>query len=169
MMARSAEAAISIPARWSRWTRRRAGRKWWFQFTPHDVHDWDANETPVLIDRVIDGRLRRLLVTAQRNAFYRACDRETGEFIAGRAFAEAGHLGRRGLTRRGGRSMLPDTTPTPTGNRVCPDAAGAANWGSPSYDPVSGLLLVSGSGDLRDLHQRDQKPDPGSGVYRRWG
>ena len=62
--------------------------KWWFQFTPHDVHDWDANETPVLIDGLVKGKRRRLLVTAQRNAFYYVLDRETGQFITGQAFAK---------------------------------------------------------------------------------
>jgi len=136
--------------------------KWWFQFTPHDVHDWDANETPVLIDRVIDGRLRRLLVTAQRNAFYYVLDRETGEFITGRAFAK--QTWAKGLDAKGRPIVLPDTTPTPTGNRVCPDAAGAANWGSPSYDPVSGLLLVSVRETCATYTSVTKSPVPGQGY-----
>ncbi|MEY4166610.1 MAG: hypothetical protein RIR52_434 [Acidobacteriota bacterium] len=136
--------------------------KWWFQFTPHDVHDWDANETPVLIDAVVKGRPRRLLVTAQRNAFYYVLDRETGEFITGQAFAK--QTWAKGLDARGRPIVLPDTSPTPTGNRVCPDAAGAANWGSPSYDPVNGLLLVSVRETCATYTSLTKSPVPGRGY-----
>ena len=115
--------------------------KWWFQFSPHDVHDWDANQTPVLIEGTIRGKKRKLLITAQRNAFYYVLDRETGEFLDGRAFAK--QTWAKGLDAKGRPIVLPNTTPTPTGNYVCPDAAGAANWGSPSYDPRSNLFIVS--------------------------
>jgi alcohol dehydrogenase (cytochrome c) len=111
--------------------------KWWFQFMPHDVHDWDATETPVLIER--DGR--KLLVTAQRNGFYYVLDRVTGEFVTGRAFAN--QTWAKGLDAKGRPIVLPNTDPTPQGNRVCPDAGGAANWGSPSYDSASGYFIVS--------------------------
>jgi PQQ-dependent dehydrogenase (methanol/ethanol family) len=115
--------------------------KWWFQFSPHDVHDWDANQTPVLIEGTIRGKTRKLLVTAQRNAFYYVLDRETGEFLNGRAFAK--QTWAKGLDAKGRPIVLPNTTPTATGNYVCPDAAGAANWGSPSYDPRSNFFIVS--------------------------
>ncbi len=115
--------------------------KWWFQYTPHDVHDWDGNQTPMLIDGEIKGQKRKLLVTAQRNAFYYVLDRETGEFLNGQAFAK--QTWAKGLDAKGRPIVLPNTTPTPTGNHVCPDAAGAANWGSPSYDPATGFFLVS--------------------------
>ena len=62
--------------------------RWHFQFTPHDTHDWDANQIPVLVDAQIGGRTRKLVVVANRNAFYYVLDRETGEFIAGKAFAK---------------------------------------------------------------------------------
>ena len=115
--------------------------KWWFQFTPHDVHDWDANETPMLIDGVVKGQKRKLLVTAQRNGFYYVLDRNTGEFLAGREFAK--QTWSSGLDDKGRAMILPNTTPTPQGNYVCPDAAGSANWGAPSYDPATGFFLVS--------------------------
>ncbi|MFN7919379.1 MAG: PQQ-dependent dehydrogenase, methanol/ethanol family [Bryobacteraceae bacterium] len=115
--------------------------KWWFQFTPHDVHDWDGNQVPILIDAKVRGQQRKLLVTANRNAFYYVLDRVTGEFISGRPFAK--QTWARGLDDKGRPLLLPDTTPTPQGNYVCPDAAGAANWGAPSFDPSTGFFLVS--------------------------
>ncbi|HYM22817.1 MAG TPA: PQQ-binding-like beta-propeller repeat protein, partial [Vicinamibacterales bacterium] len=57
--------------------------RWHFQFTPHDTHDWDANQIPVLVDAEINGRMRQLVVQANRNAFFYVLDRETGEYILG--------------------------------------------------------------------------------------
>ena len=136
--------------------------KWWFQFTPHDVHDWDANETPVLIEGVIKGRKRKLLITAQRNAFYYVLDRETGEFLTGQAFAK--QTWAKGLDAKGRPIVLPNTTPTPEGNHVCPDAAGAANWGSPSYDPATGFFLVSVREACAIYTSVTKSPVPGQGY-----
>jgi len=136
--------------------------KWWFQFTPHDVHDWDANETPMLIDGVIKGQKRKLLVTAQRNGFYYVLDRNTGEFLAGREFAK--QTWSSGLDDKGRAIILPNTTPTPQGNYVCPDAAGTANWGSPSYDPATGFFLVSVREACAIYTSVTKSPVPGEGF-----
>ncbi len=115
--------------------------KWHFQFTPHDTHDWDANETPVLIDAMFKGKMRKMLIQANRNAFFYALDRETGEFLHGKAFAR--QTWSRGLDDKGHPVVIPNTDPTPTGNYSCPDANGAANWAAPSYDPATKLFYVS--------------------------
>lgn len=136
--------------------------KWWFQFTPHDVHDWDGNETPTLIDGVIKGQKRKLLITAQRNGFYYVLDRLTGEFLAGREFAH--QTWAKGLDDKGRPVVLPNTTPTPQGNYVCPDAAGSANWGSPSYDPSTNLFLVSVREACATYTSMTKSPVPGEGF-----
>ncbi len=136
--------------------------KWWFQFTPHDTHDWDGNQTPMLIDGVVKGKKRKLLVTAQRNAFYYVLDRETGEFLNGQAFAK--QTWANGLDAKGRPIVLPNTTPTPLGNYVCPDAAGAANWGSPSYDPVTNFFLVSVREACATYMSVTKSPVPGQGF-----
>ena len=136
--------------------------KWWFQFTPHDVHDWDANQTPVLIDAIVKGKARRLLVTAQRNGFYYVLDRETGDFITGQPFAKQTWAD--GLDAKGRPIVRPNTAPTPEGNRVCPDAAGATNWGSPSYDPLQRLLLVSVRETCATYTRVTRRPIPGQGF-----
>ncbi len=115
--------------------------KWYFQFTPHDVHDWDANETPVLIDAVFRGKPRKLMIQANRNAFFYVLDRTTGEFLLGKPFAK--QTWAKGLDDKGRPIVLPNTTPTPEGNYVCPDAAGGTNWASPSYDPRTKLFYVA--------------------------
>jgi alcohol dehydrogenase (cytochrome c) len=58
--------------------------RWHFQFTPHDVHDWDANQIPVLVDTEVGGRARPVVVTANRNGFFYALDRKTGNTCWGR-------------------------------------------------------------------------------------
>jgi glucose dehydrogenase len=62
--------------------------KWYFQFVPHDTHDWDANETPVLVDASFRGRPRKLLLQANRNGYFYVLDRETGEFLSGKPFVQ---------------------------------------------------------------------------------
>ncbi|HUQ93671.1 MAG TPA: PQQ-dependent dehydrogenase, methanol/ethanol family [Bryobacteraceae bacterium] len=114
--------------------------KWHFQFTPHDTHDWDANETPVLIDGVVKGKQRKLLIQANRNAFYYVLDRTTGEFLLGNQFAKQNWAD--GLDSSGHPIVKPNTDPTPEGVYICPDAGGAANWGSPSYSPLTKLFYV---------------------------
>ena len=61
--------------------------KWHYQFTPHDTHDWDANETPMLLDLNWQGKPRKLLLQANRNGFFYVLDRVTGEFLSAKPFA----------------------------------------------------------------------------------
>ena len=63
--------------------------KWYFQFTPHETHDWDSSEPPVLFNATIDGKMRKLVALANRNAFYYVLDRDTGKFLAGVAVRKA--------------------------------------------------------------------------------
>ncbi len=115
--------------------------KWYFQFTPHDTHDWDANETPMLVDTDFKGERRKLLIQANRNGFYYALDRTNGKFLAGKPFVKVTWA--KGLDANGHPIVLPNTDPTPEGNYTCPDAAGGANWAAPSYSPQTNLYYVS--------------------------
>ena len=115
--------------------------KWHFQFTPHDTHDWDGNETPVLIDAKVQGKPRQLVIQANRNAFFYVLDRQTGEFLLGKPFVR--QTWAKGLDGKGRPIVIPGTEATPKGTYVCPDAAGATNWASPSYDPATGLFYVA--------------------------
>jgi alcohol dehydrogenase (cytochrome c) len=114
--------------------------KWYFQFTPHDTHDWDAAETPMLLDLPIDGKLRKVVVQANRNAFLYVLDRETGEFLKGFPFAR--QTWAQGLDAKGRPIRLPNSDPSAEGTRVCPGLAGGANWMAPTYDPVTKLFYV---------------------------
>lgn len=115
--------------------------KWHFQFTPHDTHDWDANETPVLLNADFRGKPRKLLIQANRNGFYYVLDRQTGEFLLGKAFGNQTWAD--GLDAKGRPIVKPNTDPTPEGTYVCPDASGNTNWAAPSYNPRTGLFYVA--------------------------
>jgi len=115
--------------------------KWHFQYTPHDTHDWDATEIPVLLDAEINGRERKLVAMANRNAFYYLLDRVTGEFILGEPYAK--QTWARGLDAKGRPIVLPNTEPSVEGALVWPALNGATNWYSPSYSPLTRLFYVS--------------------------
>lgn len=133
--------------------------KWHFQFTPHDTHDWDATETPVLIDGVIKGHSRKLLIQANRNAFFYVLDRTTGEFLQGGAFAKQNWAF--GLDAKGHPRVKPGTDPTPKGVYICPDAAGATNWAAPSYSPVTKLFYVAARDVCATYTSVTKEPVPG--------
>jgi alcohol dehydrogenase (cytochrome c) len=129
--------------------------KWYFQFTPHDTHDWDASETPVLVDANFKGKPRKLLLHADRNGFFYLLDRQTGEFLLGNAFTR--QTWAKGLDAKGRPIVIPNTDPTPEGNYVCPDATGGTNWNSPSYDPATKLLYI-GARDSCATYKSVTKP-----------
>lgn len=114
--------------------------EWYFQFTPHDVHDWDATQTPLLVDMEFDGRMRKLMLWPNRNAFFYVLDRETGEFLLGSPFAK--QTWAKGLDERGRPIRIPNMFPSLEGTLVYPSVNGAANWWSASYSPRTELVYI---------------------------
>ena len=114
--------------------------RWYFQFTPHDVHDWDAIQIPVLADAELDGEQRKLMFWANRNAFFYVLDRETGEFLLGEPFARQDWA--LGLDEHGRPIRAPGKLPSVEGTVVAPPVTGGTNWWSPSYSPRTGLFYV---------------------------
>jgi alcohol dehydrogenase (cytochrome c) len=112
--------------------------KWHFQFTPEDVHDWDANQTVILFEAAVGGRERKLLGQANRNGFYYVLDRETGAFLTGVTYAKQTWAD--GLDAKGRPIRKKGIAPTPEGTLVFPNIQGAANWHSPSYSPQTKLF-----------------------------
>jgi len=116
--------------------------KWYFQFSPHENHDWDSDEPPILFDATIDGKPRKLLGLANRNAFYYVLDRTNGQFIAGVPFAK--QTWALGLDKNGRPILAPNMQPTlGAGTLVYPSITGGVDWTSPCYDPQTGLFYVS--------------------------
>jgi alcohol dehydrogenase (cytochrome c) len=115
--------------------------KWHFQFTPHDVWDYDAEETPALVDTVWQGRPRKLMVQANRNGFFYVLDRTNGTFLFGTQYAKSVTWAT-GLDANGRPLRVPNMEPTLTGIRVCPSLEGASNWYSTSFNPITNLYYV---------------------------
>ena len=114
---------------------------WYFQFTPHDTHDWDATHVPVLFDAEVSGAKRKLVAVANRNAFYYVLDRVTGEFLAGRPYAK--QTWAKGLDAKGRPILAGNAEPTKEGVLVWPNANGATVWFSPSFSPATGYFYVA--------------------------
>ena len=137
--------------------------KWYFQFTPHDLYDYDATETAVLVNADYKGEPRKLLIEANRNGFVYILDRSNGRFLSATRFAEklnwATGIDSQGRPNRSG------VEPTPGGTRVCPGFAGATNWYSPSYSEATRLFYFLA---LEDCSVYSIKPEPfreGRGYY----
>jgi alcohol dehydrogenase (cytochrome c) len=117
--------------------------KWYFQFSPHDLHDYDATQIPLLIDANWDGRPRKLLIQANRNGFLYVLDRTDGKFLSAKPFGRVTWAKAIGTD---GRPVVdPAAEPDAKGVVVCPGALGLTNWYSPSYHPETHLLYVATS------------------------
>lgn len=120
--------------------------KWFYQTTPHDLHDWDATAPLVLADTVYRGKPRKLLMQANRNGFFFVLDRLTGELLLGKPFVRkmtwASGIGPDGMP-----VLLPNYAPTMEGNLKCPAVRGATNWFSSSYNPGTKLFYVMAAED----------------------
>jgi alcohol dehydrogenase (cytochrome c) len=112
--------------------------KWYFQFTPHDLYDYDAVETPVLVDATFQGQSRKLIIQANRNGFVYVLDRTDGKFLSARRFSEKLNWAS-GIDEKG-RPIRAGVQPTVQGTRICPGMVGATNWHAPSYSPDTSML-----------------------------
>jgi alcohol dehydrogenase (cytochrome c) len=114
--------------------------KWYFQFTPHDLFDYDATETPVLVDVEESGASRHVLLQANRNGFFYVLDRTNGKFLRATPFVEKLNWAKG--TDSSGRPILSGRIPTAEGTYICPGIEGATNWFSPSFNPETKLFYV---------------------------
>jgi alcohol dehydrogenase (cytochrome c) len=121
--------------------RRTGALKWHYQFTPHDLWDWDATQTSVLVDAAWNGQRRSLLLHASRNGFFYVFDRVDGTLLLAKPFVRnltwASGIGGDGRPIR-----LPGQEPSVGGTKVCPSQDGATNWFSPSFNPATGFYYV---------------------------
>jgi alcohol dehydrogenase (cytochrome c) len=137
--------------------------KWYFQFTPHDLYDYDALQTPVLVDRQYQGKPRKLLIEANRNGFLYVLDRTNGEFLSATPFVKK-ITWAKGIDAHG-RPIAPISEPSAAGTLICPGVIGATNWFSPSYSEKTRLFYVMA---LESCSVYFRKPTPfaeGSTYY----
>jgi alcohol dehydrogenase (cytochrome c) len=115
--------------------------KWYYQTTPHDLWDWDATETPVVLNTAWEGKPRKLLIQANRNGFFYVFDRTNGKLLLAKPFVTNLNWAS-GIGADGRPIKLPNMEPSAQGTKVCPSQDGATNWFSPSYNPATGLYYV---------------------------
>ncbi len=121
---------------------RKTGRlEWYYQFTPHDLWDWDATQTSVLVDADWQGQPRKLMLHASRNGFFYVFDRRDGALLLAKPFVK-NLTWASGIGPDGRPVKLPNQDPSPAGTKVCPSQDGATNWFSPSFNPATGLYYV---------------------------
>ena len=132
---------------------------WYFQTSPHDTHDWDAAQTPVLFDGEIDGKPRKLIAQANRNGYFFVLDRVTGKNIVTYPFLETLNWSK-GVDKDGVPIPNPEKEPQVPGVLVSPPSGGATNWPPPSFNPETGLFYVSTSASYSVFYLTDTDPHP---------
>jgi len=113
---------------------------WGFIASPHDTHDWDAVETPVLVDGDFHGQPRKMLMQSSRNGYFFVLDRTNGKSLLTAPFGPTNWS--LGIDKQGRPIPNPDKDPKPDGRLIAPDEGGMTNYRSPSFDPKTGLFLV---------------------------
>jgi len=114
--------------------------KWFYQFTPADEHDWDSNQQPILAEIDWQGRKRPVVLWANRNAFFYALDRKTGEFLFAKPFVK--QTWNEGFDAKGRPHVSIGAKPSASGTLVWPAIMAATNWWPPSYDASRQLVFV---------------------------
>jgi alcohol dehydrogenase (cytochrome c) len=115
--------------------------RWYFQSSPHDTHDWDATQTPVLLDADVNGEPRKLLAQASRNGKFFLLDRTNGKALVSSEFVPTNWS--LGFSERGEPIPNPAKEPQVAGALVTPNQGGATNWPPPTFSPMTGLFYVS--------------------------
>ena len=138
--------------------------RWHYQFTPHDLHDWDANQTPMLVDAPFHGAPRKLLVQGNRNGFFYVLDRLTGKVLLAEPFV-TNVTWASGIGGDGRPLLATGNEPTQEGQRVCPAVAGATNWSSTAFNPATGLFYLFAEESCAIYTKNDQWWEAGKSFY----
>jgi acido-empty-quinoprotein group A len=132
---------------------------WYYQVSPHDTHDWDATQTPILIDGEIDGQPRKLIAQASRNGYYFLLDRTNGKHLVTTKFIETMNWSK-GINAKGQPIPDPAKESTIDGVLVSPNSSGATNWPAPSFNPETGLFYVHTDETFSEFYLTDTDPQP---------
>lgn len=136
---------------------------WYFQFTPHDEHDWDSTQTPILADVRVNGTPRKVMCWANRNGFYYVLDRVTGKFLTGTPFVEQDWAS--SLDSAGRPVPSEQRKVSYTGQLTRPGMAGATNWQNAAYDAQKGLIFVHAT-EGASVFTKSPNPRRGNrGIY----
>ena len=136
---------------------------WYYSTSPHDMHDYDSAQTPVLVDALFDGHKRKLLLTAARNGYYFTLDRLTGEHLVSTKYGVDTNWAR-GLNAKGAPIYNPEKDATVPGSLVSPSSDGVTNWEPASYSPDTGLLYVAQHNEYSMFYLTDVDPRGSMGL-----
>jgi alcohol dehydrogenase (cytochrome c) len=137
--------------------------KWYYQFTPHDVWDWDATETPMLVDATWQGQPRKLLLQGNRNGFFYVFDRVTGKLLSATPLVKNLNWAT-GIGADGRPILNPEVHSDTHGTKLCPAFDGGTNWYAPSYNPALGLFFVQTMEGCSVVTKRDAQWEAGRGY-----
>jgi alcohol dehydrogenase (cytochrome c) len=138
--------------------------KWHFQYTPHDLWDWDAQQPPVLVDTAWQGQPRKLLLHANRNGFFYVLDRTTGALLLAKPFIKT-LTWASGIGADGRPVRIPGQEPTREGTKICPAVEGATNWFSTAFHPATGLYYVQTLEKCSIYHRTPETWRAGQSYY----
>jgi alcohol dehydrogenase (cytochrome c) len=136
---------------------------WYYQTSPHDMHDYDSAQTPVLVDGIFNGKMRKMVVTAARNGYYFTLDRVTGEHLVTTKYGLMTNWAK-GLTPAGGPQHDPSKDATVAGSLVSPNSSGTVNWQPPAFSPQTGLLYVAENNSYSIFYLTDVDPRGSMGL-----
>jgi len=136
---------------------------WYYQTSPHDTHDWDSAQTPVMVDADFNGKPRKLLLTASRNGYFFTLDRVTGEHLVTGKFSDTVNWAK-GLNADGQPVRNPAKDYDIGGALVSPNNGGATNWPPPAYSPDTGLFYVPSSDNYSMYYLTETDPRGAMGL-----
>ncbi len=136
---------------------------WYYQTSPHDMHDYDSAQTPVLVDAMFNGKMRKLALTATRNGYYFTLDRVTGEHLVTSRWGSLTNWAN-GLNKSGGPKHDPGKDATVPGSLVSPGSDGTINWEPPTFSPQTGLLYVAEHNSFSLFYLLDVDPRGSMGL-----
>jgi alcohol dehydrogenase (cytochrome c) len=136
---------------------------WYYQTSPHDMHDYDSAQTPVLFDGMFQGKMRKMVLTAARNGYYFTLDRVTGEHLVSSRYGLLTNWANR-LSANGAPQRDPSKDASVPGSLVSPNSGGTVNWEPPAFSPVTGLLYVAENNSYSILYLTDVDPRGSMGL-----
>jgi alcohol dehydrogenase (cytochrome c) len=136
---------------------------WYFSTSPHDMHDYDSAQTPVLVDGMFNGKMRKLVLTAARNGYFFVLDRVTGERLVTSKYGLLTNWAS-GLNKNGAPQHDPVKDATVAGALVSPTSDGTINWEPPAYSPDTGLFYTAEGNGYSLFYLTDLDPRGSMGL-----
>ena len=136
---------------------------WYYQVNPHDTHDWDSTETPIIVNGEFKGKQRKMVLHADRNGYFYVIDRLTGEHLLTSKFSSTVNWAKE-VNAKGQpiRDISKDSTVP--GSLVSPNNGGATNWPPAAFSPDTGLFYVPTSDTYAMYYLTETDPRGAMGL-----